>query len=124
MEPHLNTIEYIRSMGKVKLTEEFQSDSQFHQMVCKLLKTYADDKIENTVTSILQDAISILQRNLSRPISNLLIAAILDACGYRKESSQLMTMLIVSAIIGGLGILAIDLINESTKSKKRRRIKK
>lgn len=93
---------YINSKGKQGLCDEFKTDSLFQDVICPFLKNYAQEKEKDVAETIIKDALSILQGNLLQTQINILIGAVLLACGFSEESHTLLKIAVGGLILAGL----------------------
>jgi hypothetical protein len=88
--------------GKSNLAQEFKADSLFQSVICPYLKQYAVGQQKDVTASILQEAISFAEGSPLSLEVNLIIAAVLEACGYSDTASQLLLVLITALIVGSI----------------------
>ena len=93
---------YIEKKQKSGLVTEFKSDPDFFDIVCKFLKQYAKGEEKGTLSSIISDALDIAQGNLLPVHINLILAAVLEACGYSDLASNILKGVAAAVIIGGI----------------------
>ena len=100
--PDYNMKKYIEKKQKTGLVTEFKSDPDFFDTVCKFLKQYAKGQEKGTLSSIINDALDIAQGNLLPVHINLILAAVLEACGYSDLASNILKGIAAAVIIGGI----------------------
>ena len=104
--PYNDMKKYIKSKGKSGLASEFRSDSLFQDIICPYLKNYAKGKEKETASEIIKTANSLLGGSLFTVEINLIIAAVLIACGFSDEASTLLKIAVGGLVLAGLvGIL-------------------
>jgi hypothetical protein len=116
---HFNPSTYVNNQGKDGLIQEFRRDRFFKEIVCPHLAQYAQDK-ENEVTSILNDAQSLSGGNLLPVAIDLLVAAVLEACGDEKDASNLVKIAIVTAALSAATVLLYSALPFLRKKKRRK----
>ena len=107
--PHYNMKTYVNSKGKSGLIQEFRSDPLFMKVVCPFLKEYAAGKEKDMAASILKDANSLLRGNPLSAEIDIVVAAVLEVCGYQKEAIGLLEILVGAVIVVGLVGAAVSL---------------
>ncbi len=100
--PDYSMRKYIEKKQKSGLVTEFKSDPDFFDTVCKFLKQYAKGEEKGTLSSIINDALDIAQGNLLPVHINLILAAVLNACGYSDLASNILKGVATAVIIGGI----------------------
>ena len=101
-DPDYSMRKYIEKKQKIGLVTEFKSDPDFFETVCKFLKQYAKGQEKGTLTSIINDALDIAEGNLLPVHINLILAAVLEACGYSDLASNVLKGIAAAVIIGGI----------------------
>lgn len=120
--PHYHLGNHIKSKGKVKLVQEFKSDYVFQNIICPYVKEYAKGKEKEHVSEIIKEGIAIVQGDLFGIEVDLIVAAVLEACGYKTDASNLVKIAIGGLIIAGaIGILAVVSAPSSSKSSRRQK---
>ena len=99
--PDYSMRKYIEKKQKAGLVTEFKSDPDFFDTVCKFLKQYAEGKEKGTLSSIINDALDIAEGNLLPVHINLILAAVLEACGYSDLASKILKGIAAEVIVGG-----------------------
>lgn len=107
--PHYNMKSYVNNKGKSGLIEEFRNDPLFMKVVCPYLKEYAVGKEKDMAASILKDANSLLRGNPLSAEIDIVVAAVLEVCGYQKEAIGLLEILVGAVIVVGLVGAAVSL---------------
>ena len=97
---------YVEKKQKADLVAEFKSDSDFFETICKFLKEHAEGQEKDSVSSIINTALDIAQGNLLPVHINLIIAAVLEACGFSDLASKILKGVLVAALIAGIGSIA------------------
>lgn len=105
LPPHNDVKVYIRSKQQSGLVQEFKSESEFKNAVCRYVTQYAQAK-EDAIASVLQDTITSIEGDLLPAETDILIGAILEACGYKKEGSEWIKAGIILALLA-VGVPAI-----------------
>ncbi len=102
--PDYSMKKYIEKKQKIGLVTEFKSDPDFFDTICKFLKQYAQGQEKGTLSSIIDDALDIAQGNLLPVHINLILAAVLEACGYSDLASKVLKGIVAAVIIGGISL--------------------
>lgn len=100
--PHNDWRKHVQMSGKANLAHEFRSDPFFGSVICPYLKQYAVGQERDVTASIIQEAISFAEGGPLSLELNLIIAAVLEACGYPDTASQLLLILVGALIVGGI----------------------
>jgi hypothetical protein len=116
-DPMGNIGPYVRSKGKVRLSEEFRQDPSFVEIICSFISAYAEERQAAIVINTIRRVI-----NPHSLIMDTLVAAILMACGHTKQGENMLKLIIGSALF----LLVADAVYELTKNKRkvRKRSKK
>lgn len=113
--PHYDVKKYINSKGKTGLIQEFRNDSLFSKVICPYLAQYAKGKEKDEMKSIFNDTLALLQGDAMPVEMDLVVGAVLEACGYTKKGSGLIWIVVAALILVGIAGAAFS----STKSKRR-----
>lgn len=100
-DPDHSMKEYIERKQKKGLVTEFKSDPDFSNIVCNFLKQYAEGQEKGTLSSIIDDALDIAQGSLLPIHINLILAAVLEACGHSDLASKVLKGIAAAVIVGG-----------------------
>ena len=100
-DPDHSMRKYIEKKQKSGLVAEFKSDPNFSNIVCEFLKQYAEGQKEGTISSVIDDALDIAQGNLLPIHINLILAAVLEACGHSDLASNVLKGILVAVVVGG-----------------------
>lgn len=100
-DPDYSMRKYIERKQKAGLVAEFKSDPDFFDTVCNFLKQYAEGQEKGTLSSIIDDALDIAQGNLLPVHINLILAAVLEACGHSDLASKVLKGILVAVVVGG-----------------------
>ena len=103
-DPDHSMRKYIERKQKIGLVAEFKSDPDFFDTVCNFLKQYAEGQKEGTLSSIIDDALDVAQGNLLPIHINLILAAVLEACGHSDLASKVLKGIVLAVIIGGISL--------------------
>ncbi len=101
-DPDHDIRKYVETKGKSGLCDEFKADSLFQDVICPFLKDYAQGKEKDVAESIIKDALSILEGNLLQTQINIIIGAVLLACGFSGEANTLLKIAVGGLILAGL----------------------
>ena len=101
-DPDHSMKKYIEKKQQIGLVTEFKSDPDFSDTVCKFLKQYAQGQEKGTISSIIDDVLDIAQGNLLPVHINLILAAVLEACGYSDLASKIIKGVATAIIVGGI----------------------
>jgi len=101
-EPDHDIKKYVEIKGKNGLTAEFKTDYIFKNVICPFLKDYAQGKEKDVTESIVKDALSILEGNLLQTQINIIISAVLLACGFSDDAHTLLKIALGGLIVAGL----------------------
>ena len=93
-----------REKKKKGLVAEFKSDPDFSNIVCEFLKQYAEKQKEGTISSVIDDALDIAQGNLLPIHINLILAAVLEACGHSDLALKVLKGVAAAVVIGGIAL--------------------
>ena len=104
VDPDHSMRKYIEKKQKIGLVAEFKSDPNFSDIVCNFLKEYAEGQKKGKISSIIDDALDIAQGNLLPIHINLILAAVLEACGYSDLASKVLKGIVAAVIIGGIAV--------------------
>ena len=102
MSPDYHWKAYVNKSGRAQLAQEFRSDSIFQTVVCPFLKQYETQEQKNVATAVLQDVLSLFEGNLLSIELDLIVGAILDACGYSDLGSKLLKVTVGAIILVAL----------------------
>jgi hypothetical protein len=105
--PDKNVRKYIVASGKANLANEFRTDNYFKQVVCPYLAQYAIGKEKEAAATIIQDASSLFSGNFLPVELEILVGAILEACGYETVGSQLIKLATIT-ILAAAGLAFIS----------------
>lgn len=119
-DPHFNAWAYIIYQGKEALVEELRSEDAFMRLICPFLAQYARGIEKETTSTILKQSLALLQGNPFQIGQDLLVAAVLEACGYQKDASNLERIAICSVIAAALGMLLYSALPSHRKKKRRK----
>ena len=112
ISPDHDMKKYIEKKGKNGLATEFKADSIFQNIVCPFLKEYAQGKEKDITSSIINDALDLVQGNLLPTQLNILIAAILEACGYSDLASKMLKAAVVAIVLAAVGSMIGSLLKK------------
>ena len=103
-DPDHSMRKYIEKKQKTGLVAEFKSDPDFSNIVCEFLKQYVEGQKEDTISSVIDDALDIAQGNLLPIHINLIIAAVLEACGHSDLALKVLKGVVAVVVIGGIAL--------------------
>jgi len=103
-DPDHSMIKYIERKQKIGLIAEFKSDPDFSNIVCNFLKQYAEGQKKDTISSVIDDALDIAQGNLLPIHINLILAAVLEACGHSDLALKVLKGVATAVVIGGIAL--------------------
>ena len=106
--PHYDAKRYIASKKKPGLIQEFRSEPLFRNVVCPYLANYARGKERDALVSMFRDAVALFEGNIIPVEIDILIGAVLEACGYRKRGSGLLWLAIGAVILAAIAGAAIS----------------
>lgn len=97
---------YIKNAGRNGLKQEFLNDKKFKSEVCEFLKKYAETQERQNITDA---ALSVIESTAIEAtgeipvidVINIVVGAVLDACGYTKTGNKLLVETILVLIISG-----------------------
>ncbi|MDE1818310.1 MAG: hypothetical protein KGI19_06880 [Thaumarchaeota archaeon] len=120
--PHYHVGHNIKNKGKSGLVQEFRNDYTFQNIVCPYVKEYAQGKEKEQLSEIVKEGIAIVQGDLLGIEIDLIVAAVLEACGYKKDASNLVKIVVGGLILAGaIGLLAIASSSSSSKKSSSRK---
>ena len=100
IQPHYNHLMYIRTRGKPALVAEFRADVTFENTVCAYLSAYASGKEKDALSTVLKDALSLFEGDPIPAELDILIGAILEACGYTNKRMGLLEIGLAALLVG------------------------
>jgi hypothetical protein len=100
IQPHYNHLMYIRTRGKPGLVVEFRSDPSYEGTVCAYLSAYASGKEKDALSTVLKDALSLFEGDPIPAELDILIGAVLEACGYTNKGIGLLEIGLATLVIG------------------------
>jgi len=104
VDPDHSMRKYIEKKQKIGLVSEFKSDPDFSDIVCNFLKEYAEGNEKDTLSSVIDDALDIAQGNLLPVHINLILAAVLEACGHSDLALKILKGVATAVIVGGIAL--------------------
>lgn len=111
---------YITARDVDGIYEEFRLDNAVKTAVCNYVKQVAQERKRAIVFDILMAVGALPPFNISKFAIDILISAVLQACGYERESNDFLKYVLI-----GSGILALVGIGysiwKSQEPKKRRK---
>ncbi len=113
-DPMGNIGPYVRSRGKIRLSEEFKQDPSFFNIVCSFISAYTEERQATIVINTLRRVI-----NPHSLVMDTLVAAILTACGKTKQGENLLKLIIGSALFLLVADAVYELTNDKGKGKKK-----
>ena len=111
-DPDHSMRKYIEKKQKTGLVAEFKSDPDFFDTVCNFFKQYAEGQEKGTLSSIIDDALNIAQGNLLPVHINLILAAVLEACGHSDLASKILKGVAAAVIVGGIFVAVGSLLKK------------
>lgn len=99
IQPDYQWRAYVKGCGQSKLAQEFRSDTLFQSVVCPFIKQYAIQEQKTAATSILRDVLALSEGNFLPVEMDLVIGAVLEACGYRDLGSQFLKIALGAVIL-------------------------
>lgn len=106
--PHYNLRTYIKNQGKRGLVAEFRNDYSFQNIVCPYVKEYAKGIEKEHVSDIVKEGISLAEGDWFGIEVDLIVAAVLEACGYPSDAEKVIKFVIGAAIVGSIIGLAFS----------------
>lgn len=111
--PHYDMRKYVNHRGKDGLVTEFRNDPLFSKLVCPFLKQYAQGQEKDMTSSIIKEATSLLEGDFFTAEIDIIVIAVLEACGYEGTAMKLLKGLLTAIIIAG----AIAVVASAFKKK-------
>ena len=102
MPPGYHWKDYVGKCGRTQLAQELRNDASFQTVVCPFIRQYAVQEQKDVATSILQDVLSLFEGNPLPVEMDLIVGAVLEACGYSDLGGQFLKVAIASIILVAL----------------------
>ncbi len=99
--PHYDMRKYVNHKGKSGLVTEFRNDPLFNNLICPFLKQYAQGQEKDVTSSIIKEATSLLQGDFFSAEIDIVVIAVLEACGYEGDAMKLLKILLGAIIVAG-----------------------
>lgn len=99
--PHYDMRKHISHKGKSGLVDEFRNDQLFNRVICPFLKQYAQGKEKDVTSSMIEEATSLLKGELLSTEIDLVVVAVLEACGYEGDAMKLLKIILGAIVVAG-----------------------
>lgn len=113
IHPHYDMRKHIVHKGKTGLVQEFKNDQDFHTIICPFLKQYAQGKEKDVTSSMIEEATSLLKGELLSTEIDLVVVAVLEACGYEGDAMKFLKIILGAIVVAG----AITVVASAFKKK-------
>jgi len=103
---------YVNHKGKTGLVAEFRNDPLFNKLICPFLKQYAEGKEKDVTSSIIEEATSLLKGELLSTEIDLVVVAVLEACGYEGDAMKFLKIILSAIIVAGAIAVVLSAIKK------------
>ena len=110
--PHYSMKKYVNHKGKTGLVAEFRNDPLFNKLICPFLKQYAEGKEKDVTSSIIEEATSLLKGELLSTEIDLVVVAVLEACGYEGDAMKFLKIILGAIIVAGAVAVVLSAIKK------------
>jgi hypothetical protein len=101
--------------------EELRSDDLFKRKICPFLAQYAKGVEKETASTILKHSLALLEGDPVPIGLDLLVAAVLEACDYPKDASNLVRIAAAAVLSAAVGMLLYSALPSARKKKRSKR---